>query len=510
MSLTALVTPNSYQLSKNPVVLKLQTNAYKTAGSVANLVLNAGGTNAVDGTFTFIWAKGEVIFTVKASPDDSGTQVREQGANTLGDYAAMLAVDFKKNYLIGGSLFGSPFILFIAKNTGTDYDIGTNFASVNTGFVAYTSTAGSNDVYAENYKMRADLMVETTHGSDTYTVIGSKALDPISNVCVFDFQAMADNYLSYAIPTYIQTEASITNNTVIRRFKTRYFERYGDPAVEKEVTDTTPGYILKAGIKDRDFVGSTLHMETLFQTPGKFLTKQPRIKLVAEAQKEYLYFIAPKTSSGYTGACRLKITISLKNYKDDIVVLKSSLALTEYRVGLFPVGFTELGLSASAAFEDVKSYTVEVIETSSGNVISEAFTYIPDLDYYADSKYILFSTSSGGFDTLRLTGLLDAGFEIEKETVQVTKLYDTPATTGEYSDVYPIKKDKFKHNTGWITKAQADWIEDLFIAERKFVIAEGKFIPIVIQTVQHGKYNSQTGKTFYEIEYAYANTHPIA
>lgn len=519
MTLSLLTSPVNYQLSKNPVVLRLQTDSYNTAlGSPATMGIIAGGANVVGGTLAFTWSTGAVVFTVATTPDGTGTQIRPKGALSDMDYSEQVIEDMNKNFLFsdtfstllitGGAYTGGIFIY--SKKYGTQYDIYTDFAETNSGFNKVTALlhiGGIDPLYSQNYKMYAEIWMETLT-AETFTKIGSKLLDPLDNVCIFDFQTIANANLAYDLPTYSQTAASACLN-VMRRFYFRYLERYGNPVLNYTVAETTPGYILKAGIPDREFVGTTLRMEARYQTPGKFLTRQPRTKKVAAAQKEFLYFIAPKTSTGYSGTIGIITTISLKNYQDDIVVAGDTIALAQYKVGIFPVGFTQLGLSAHAAFEDIKSYTVKLIDTDGDAVISEIFTYIPDEDVYIDEQYFLFSNSDGGVDTARLTGVKETAFDVEKEKVQRIKLFNTAVTTGEFADVNHMITDKFKQASGFITKAEADWLEDLFIAEQKFVIAEGKFLPITISNVSAGKYNSQTGKTFYEIDYEYAEANPV-
>ncbi len=508
MALTVLTNPSNYQLSKNPVVLQLSTDSYKTsAGTVSSMVIIASGTNAVDGILIFVWNTGSVTFTVKVTPDGSGNQIRSKGSHTDEEYGLMVIEDMEKNYIFsetfnlialsGGAYAGG--IGIVSKQKGVDFDLYVGFSQTDSGFVKDTifRVIGTDPVYSENYKMKADVWLETLLYADDFVKVGTQDRDPLDNKCKFDFQDELNGNLSYDFPTYSQTAPSICYH-VLRRFYIRYFEKYGNPVLPQKVEQSTTGYILKAGVVNRDFVGTTKLLESKFQTPGKFLTGQPRTKKVSSAQKEFLY-----------GYMRLKITISLKNHKDDIVVDGITVFMVPYSVILFPSGFTQLNLIAHATFEDIINYTVEVIHVASGDILSEKFTYVPDLDYYIDEHYFLFSNSNGGADTVRFTGVKETAFEIEKETVQRTMLFDTSVTTAEYADVNHLVKDKFKHASGFITKDEADWLEDLFIAEQKFIIAEGKFIPISISTISHGKYNSQTGKTFYELEYSYAETNPV-
>ena len=124
-----------------------------------------------------------------------------------------------------------------------------------------------------------------------------------------------------------------------------------------------------------------------------------------------------------------------------------------------------------------------------------------------DEHYLFFTQSLGGFDTVCLTGVLDEAIETEKDLVQTTRLFDTPVVTGESSEIGHQKSDKYKVNTGWISKAQVDWLEDVFLAEHKVVDKDGMFIPIIITTSALKKHDSNSTLFFYEFEYqlAYKN-----
>jgi hypothetical protein len=509
MALTATIHPYNYQLSKNPVILRLSTNSYTLdAGAKFSFYLQNSGVNAVGGTFTFSWAYGAVVFTIATTPDNTGYQIRPKGGNTDTDYSTMVAADMAKNKVFSDAYqiiaFG-PWLLILARENGVGYDLSANFAQVNTGYVAGTPSPGADVVYNENYKMIAECWLESLFGSTLYYKIGSIALDPLDDQGVFDFKTMLNANLVYQIPDFSPT-APVAVNGHNRRFYARYYEQGGTPVVAGSVTTTTPGYILKAGVTSDEFYGSSKLMESKFMTPGKFMTNQPRTKKVTKTQMEYLYFVSPAV---YTGWLRQRITISLKSYKADIVIDGVYRAAQEYKVWLYTAGFDQLNLSAHADFADVKSYTVKIFHDATGDIVSETFTYIPDEDVYIDDTYFLFTTSCSGVDTAHFTGVKETGFDIEKETIQVSKVWNAAPTIGEYKDVNHMVKNNFSVSSGWITKEEADWLQDLFIAEQKFIIASDRFIPIIINTVTAGKYNSQTGKTFYQIEYSFADTNPV-
>ena len=104
---------------------------------------------------------------------------------------------------------------------------------------------------------------------------------------------------------------------------------------------------------------------------------------------------------------------------------------------------------------------------------------------------------------------------IEKEIAEKIALYNTAVDGGEALEVGHLKDRPIKVNTGWITKVESDWLEELFMAEEKWIdvrtdtveYGHGKWLPIVITSKELPKYNTLTGMAWYEFEYkvAYRN-----
>lgn len=501
MALTLITDPTEFELSKNPVVAEIETDAYiSDPGEASLLKIDVGGgsgANAIGGTMSLIWPLDSVIFTIAATPDDSGYQVRPKGVLVDAVYAAQLVEDILKNYKIKENYrvitVGSS-ISFEALVKSPDYDLYTNFAIANFGYVkdAVTHAEGSAPVYAENYKMRADLWMETEFGSGTFEKKATKELDPLDNKCIFDFQIEINANLEYFIPPY-GTAAAANCNSVIKSFYFNYLEKYGSPVLPRQVQKTDNGIVLKGGYPEEDFEGTSEIVTSVHLNEGYFLTQQPRTKKVREAQQEFLSYV-----SG-AGDIFMRVTVTKK---DGTVTTLTRFAATveEYQVIMYPVGFTALATGIS--FNDIVKYQIGIYITIGGINFpaSEIFTYVRETDVFMDEHYLFFTNSRSGFDTLRTTGLKDDSFEIEKETIGKHRLYNTPVTKGQIAEINHQKQDIIKISTGFLTRQQVDWLEDLFLAEEKFIDINGKFIPFTITSSVFKKYDSKSNIHGYEFE----------
>lgn len=505
MALTVITEPKNYQLSKNPVVLQLQTDAYLlSAGTKATITLNpstSSGANAVGGVLILNWGGDSVVFTVATTPDDSGYQVRPKLLLTDSQYALQLLADLKKNYTLTQAFditrSGSN-IIITAKQVGVQSSIYDLSSSTDFGYIINAShTDGTDASYAENYKMRADVWMETTWNSNVFENIGSIEKDPLNNVCVFDFQDPLNANLQYNLPEYNATEVFVCD-TVIKNFYINYIEKYGSPVTPRQINTSDIGIVLKAGVPTHEFVGTTNLVDNRYKIYSAFLTRQPRTKKVRQGQQEYLYYIIDNGDISLL-SINLRVIIYRNDNGADITIDTNIGAYLNYATIGIPVGFNQLELNSYIDFSKVKKYTVQI-----STLLSETFTFIPETDYFIDEHYLLFTNSDGGFDTARFTGVKETGFETEKERIQKTILFNTPVVSGEFSNINNLVSDKFKLSSGWITKAQSDWLQDLFIAEQVFIIAFNQFMPITITTLSQKKYDSQTNLFYYELEYSYA------
>jgi len=370
----------------------------------------------------------------------------------------------------------------------------------------------TNITGVDNYKMVGEVWMESSVDAHDFSKAGVQELDPLNGVCIFDFQKIIDAYLQYNVPSYGLSTFALAN-MVFKNFYIKYREKYGSPVVEQTAAFLPTNPIVstyyqahKAGIPVHEFVGNTTKVNDRLRTTGTALTRQPRNKLIRADQKEFLYFFINLDNADIA---QVKYIITKQN-GDVVNVLSGDLTVSSRAPYIIAAGFNQSGLSSTVDFSDIKKYTVQLIQKSSSNVISEVFTYIPDVDYYVDETIFYFTNCLGGFDTVRFTGTKETSFEIEKETVQKIMLYDTPIVNGAFSEVNINKKDSFKVASGWLTKAQVDWLEDFFIAEQKFTEAYGQFIPIILKSNTFKKYDSRSGKTPYEFEYYHAFTNSVA
>lgn len=514
-----------FNFSKNPMVEELSTDAYETApGTNAYQVINPGtgsGANAVGGTLTLVWATGGVVFTVATTPDGTGTQVRPKLALSNNAFGNQLIVDMMKNYDFSENFTvtndGTGKLTITAINVGTEFALHPNFATLNFGYQDSAHNDGSDKVFAPNYKMRADLWMESAYGEGDYAKVATQELDPVLNkywICDFDFQTEVNANLSYDLPAYAQTGITACLQ-VVKRFFVRFLEKFGSPVADNAVDKTEVGDALKAGIPMEQYLPSPFNLfDNLYRAPTGgvpvFMTLQPRKKLIREMQAEFLYLAGMGT---HGPSLHVEIT-SIDGSQNGHIDNTTFPTFSSKQVLCFPTGYTALNVASVCPWDNLLNYRVTVIWDGG---TSEGFTYMPDRDVYVDETTILFSNSAGGVDTVRFTGAKQKFVNVEQDIVERTVLYDSPLIPGAFSNVNSLKTNPVQVNSGWITPAQADWLESLLMAEVVMIdvradsddYTHGKFLPIVISSLVVNKgvvkeYDSIVKKVCIELEYSVA------
>lgn len=512
MALTLNTDIANYSLAKNFIPVNIETDSYtQTNGTNANIKIvpgNGNGAAAVGGTMLFEWELDKVLIEIATTPDDSGYQVRPKAALSNAQFAAQLVEDLNKNYILSENflitLSGTADIVFTAKNSGTKYAIYDNFATSNFGYELFaTHSDGTDEVIAANYKMHVDLFIENTFHSDTFSKIAALDLDPFDDKCNFYLEEYLNANLNFHIPDYDDAGIREAEET-IKRFYFTYHEKYGSPVVQRIKNTSNYGFVMKAGIPKEDFLQNEHTHISLYYTPNLFLTRQPRAKKVSKEQKEFLYYMVKDKVNGH----KRKVVVY---YTDGSTHTNYSAVFGDrtYQIWCVPTGYDQINIDSFEPTKTPYKYTVAVVNAATTTNTSEVFTYNIDDDYYQDETFLFFTTSDGGFDTHRCTGIKKTSFEIDSETAQAITLWDNDVKTPEFIEFNNQTQKKFRVSTGFLTKDQCIWLEEFFLSENKFVArvnSDGDYYlcPIISATKSAEQFDSNTNLYAYDIEYSIA------
>lgn len=307
-------------------------------------------------------------------------------------------------------------------------------------------------------------------------------------------------------------EYDLPNTNSIQNFEVKKMEQgvslYKVDAVE--YTGDTAGtslmflkYALHGG---RDVITNrTYNFFDDFATNQKFLTLQPREKLITTEQPEWLYYplIYPEASN--TLHYWLKIKLHFSDDTDTTItklIVPNSETFTGVKgeVVILPTGYDQLNLSSyENANKYIMQYEVYVeayrVFTPVGATVgewvlqhtTEHFTYVMDYDLQSWKKrYFLFRNSLGGMDTLCTRGKASIEAAQKKKHYAIQQTHEMPISLHPMRTL-PIKNQKrTKINIGYLERPQREWLEDFAGSDLHWEIdvEAAQFLPIQITSAK--------------------------
>lgn len=529
--LTILKNTSKYNFARSPVMCEIETDNMFTSGNFGD--------------------KAKFVFYIKPSPVE-GDQILIQSSLTslnckftAGIYPTGLVIPLNPGGVTDYEYFTETVLDAFLSNVGiTNYytvtyigsggfsfeavSPGPSYSDTGSGVVTGTGYNFINlldgtdnyltNVPRPNYKIQVDLIMETFFHSGEYETVISAIKEPVNNKISIDFSAACNAKLDYDFPTPNQSTTTWCRN-VMKRFYVTIKEIYGTPPVEPDILVINPylelqvdtnstfvGLLLKAGLSPRwNKSLPNLQLENYVWNYPLYLTTKIYPIRVKRHQPEFLYFSLPDAVP--TEDLQVKI---ITKYLDGTA---DATSYAYNYTGLCPKGavlcFPLNNASGifdtvlSTANTNVKKFIVSIVSASApATDISPAVEYIPDFSPSRDEKVFLFTNSMGGVDTLRTFSNFEHEVEFEKEVSDRIYRTDDANHLGMYSQSQHEKTDILKVFSGWKTKDELDWMEDLFLAKYVVEVMDiVTFMPIIITSKRYRKHKTNENLVGVEIEY---------
>lgn len=268
-------------------------------------------------------------------------------------------------------------------------------------YVGLTSTSFSS---LENYRVVLRVEVETTYLSGTYTQVCELETVPTSaGLSSFDLRgilhAELELHTTFQVPTLDDQQAYASDT--IRRYRLKYFERYGTPQVDQSITTSSAYSVLMGGV-DAHYFGLFDFFSNVTEE-NSFITQMPDGHVIARDQAEYLSWI------NHTGSDQNPyISVSMWDV-DGAVITPGILFYNEFdagfdppflkpwQIGVFPISPSLIGIDSSCVKFRVSVHVGEF------GVDSAVSGY---RDYYIDDAYQEVPSTIIWFDSFRLPSIL--------------------------------------------------------------------------------------------------------
>lgn len=236
-----------------------------------------------------------------------------------------------------------------------------------------------------------------------------------------------------------------------------------------------------------------------------FLTLSPKIQTTRTDQVQKLFFMAHWTP-GKDEYLSLKVVVTFTDGTTAtyLPALQTAGLSQIYEIYEFPCGYTALGLATwvntNHSGKTVASYTVTVMLDEAE--VSETRTFIIDRKAYHGMHQFIFANSVGGYDTLMARGNseLNSAYDYEVADVQSPGIKALPDKRQLFAD----DTDVMTCRTGFLTKAEAEYIAEFFISHERYEISGSAITPIVLRNAKVLRKRDTENLFFAEFEYEYA------
>ncbi len=494
MALTLLSNPENVHFARNPAIVKLRADQdgggtlFDAVGITAHLEYTEPDRFATNETITVEYTEPDgttqtQVFTAKASP---------AGSNQFYD-AAFGGTDLEYWIFIKDLIADhpriAPFIdVYITSSGGEKLNFQLRSASAgwdldvtNAGGFTITLDAAVADATPENYKALLDVFFENTYREGDYAQAARLEGLPEAGTgyVYFDLSAVLSAECRAArseplVPEWGTNTPFLGDN--MRRWYFRYTEQYGAPVAAQPWTygiDKTAydGGVSQARYADGDFLAD-------MDGDNALLTWMPDGKSLALEQPEYLtwYNHTSATRTVYLRVVWYNIADGTTSSPTDYFTPGLSVLAGESAV--FPVWPALFGLDAET---DAYKYTVQVGYTSiTFSALSQARSYYIDRDYYESERHLVYLNGFGVPETWRCTGEIAKRLRVQRQTAE------RPLSPG-YNE---LASDRYQHarswdveltyRTGYLTKTQADALQELLIAGEVYDVSETGYIPLQI------------------------------
>lgn len=492
MALTLISIPGSIHFARNPAIVQLRADQdgsgtlFDAVGKTKHLEYTPTGRFDTNETITVTYDEPDgtsetVVFTAKASP--SGLlqfyDAAFGGTDTeYWDYISDLIAAHPRiaPFLrVWKTASGGNKLNFRLKNTEAGWDVEVT----NTGGFTVSETAATADATPENYKAKLEVYFERTYAAGDYTLAAQ--LDGIpetgTGYVYFDLSSVlsAECRAARAEPLVPQfgTDAPFLADN-FRKYYFRYTEEYGAPVVVQEwgyANDTIivyDGGVSQARFAEGDFLGAMDDEDAL-------LTWMPDGKKVAMQQPEYLTFF----NHGATATMVLRvvwydITDGTASSPTDYF----SLLVPNGTAAVFPVWPELFGLDSEP---NAYKYTVQVGHTAVGfDDESQERTYYIDREYYESERYLMYLNSFGVPETCRCTGEWGKRLKVDRFTAEKPLLPGYNELASDRFQYGRLWDNELTYRTGFLTKDEAEVLQELLIAGEVYDVSADGYIPLQI------------------------------
>lgn len=481
MSVQILAQPDAIAFSRNPVLFSFQSDArVAQAGAKYTVIISL---IAFFGPFNFTLKYNGLTlpFTAVDVPDNSGYQLTANPPGTPAiDVITRLGAELAGNYYLNRDfdiqVIPAPYyaVKLTAKKTGDAYNLSfpeANNLSIN------KLQDGVTETYRSNFKLYVQVWAENADHSD-FTKVSEAFLETTDDGRAdMDLQDTLTNVLladGYDRPN-VRFPVATHDLLSCRQYYILYAEAYGDTQVIRKLEKTPVktallGGVSKEKLEEFAFPGYFISGNLL-----RFLKQDELQQQIRPEQQEYLTLVTFNKAFS-------RLQISFKIYFSDKTTVSRKGDLfsdcARYQKYTFPAGFEQNHFQLLHTDNKyVLKYEVTVVDET-GAAVSETKTYVLDYNYEPYTRFFLYLSSFGTYDSKLTFGKNSNQYEVVSSSAARTLQGQFHLVDGEQVNYDVNANNTESYTTGRRSMRVIRSFRDLFLSVDKLEIRKGRAYPL--------------------------------
>lgn len=510
MSVAILQQPAPIAFSRNPMLFRFQSDALRAQAGARSICLLSP--IAFTGPFSFTLAYNglSLAFSGMDDPDQSGYQLHAGVAGMApADFVARFAAELAGNFYLARDFViqaaSAPFyaVQLTARSDGDSYDI-TMPASENMSLSQQQQ--GVNEVFQPNFKLYTELWAENEDHSD-FTKVSDAFLEVDQDgTCEIDLSDPLTNVLladGFDRPN-VRFAVATADERSCRKYYLAYAEAYGATQVIRGLVQTDHktallGGISKEKLEEFAFPGYFLSGGLL-----NFLKQDGQAVLVRPEQQEYVSLVT--FNQGF-GVLRLHFKITFTDGTSMTRDGDSFAAVQQYEKFSWPVGYEQNHFQLLDAARVVQKYEVSVLDEDA-KPVTETRTYVLDYNYKPYTRYFLYLSSFGSYDTKLTYGKASNQYDVVTSSAARTLQGQFHLVDGEQVNYAIDLNNTETYTTGYRTMRVIRSFRDLFLSIDKLELRKGRAYPLEFasKTISEYKDGDNLHALSFEMGYRFRET----
>lgn len=487
MAITLESQPGDWNLSRNGVGWVLSTdNEYSTVGvnSILDIDWNLGTYPVAGEQFTIAWnsTADSITFTFRLEPDDSGEEV-ELDTSSTGNFLTALKNSLVRNHKLSSafnittSQIGGNRLLLAAKQEGSEFT--SQFSESTSASVTTSSTSGVDPVRRDNFKLLLNLKMWSTAAP---SVIASEILEgtPVNGEVDFDVTHLLDSNIGENnVPN---DDVNIQNHTSsIVQFSAVWAEKYGNPVLTRRLSEVTQYRALIGGWRKNRIATSDFDTEV---DEGIFLSNLSD-RRITQNQPEFLYYL----STGLLVSSHAELFYS--DGSSEIVDLNVSPSAASNALWCIPFNYALIDAERDGA-KELLYWDAFLSNQDSANPITNKVRYQLRDEFQIDSTILLFRNSFGVYEVIDFPGEVSFSTDVSRSDAQRVLPRDFDSKDQSTVTVAATYREKRTVSTGFISREEADWLQELCISDSIYELNESNHFPVRISVESFPRYSTQS------------------